>query len=57
MVNLNVWNADGHAQNGNTSVPVVQDGSPYTVGDSPYVEWMPFQVGQAKRHEAEVKSS
>jgi len=55
MVNLSVWNAEGHAQNGKTSVPVVQDGSPYTAGDSPYVEWMPFQVGQAKRHEAEVK--
>lgn len=26
-----------------TSVPIVQDGSPYTVGASPYAEWMPYQ--------------
>ena len=33
------------------SVPIVQDGSPYTVNDSPYVEWMPYQIGQAKKNE------
>lgn len=34
-----------------TSVRVVQDGSPYTAGDSPYVEWMSYQIGQAKKNE------
>ena len=51
LVNVSVWNKDGHAQNGRTSVPVVQDGSPYTVGNSPYVEWMPYQKGQAAKAE------
>lgn len=37
-----------------TNVPIVQDGSPYTVGDSPYCEWMPFQKGQAAKYEAEA---
>jgi len=23
-------------------------GSPHTIGDSPYVEWMPYQIGQAR---------
>ena len=49
MVNLSVWNSDGHAQNGRTSVPVVQEGSPYIAGNSPYAEWMPYQLGQAKK--------
>jgi hypothetical protein len=56
MVNLSVWNNESHPI-GKTSVPIVQDGSPHTASDSPYVEWMPFQVGQAKRHEAEAKSA
>jgi hypothetical protein len=55
MVNLATWNADGHPQP-KTSVPIVQDGSPYTAGDSPYVEWMPYQIGQAKKHEGESSS-
>ena len=55
-VNLAVWDDVGSAKS-KTSVPVVQDGSPYTVGDSPYVEWMPYQIGQAKKHEAEDKPS
>ena len=52
MVNLAVWDDFGNGK-AKTSVPVVQDGSPYTIGDSPYVEWMPYQIGQAKKHEAE----
>lgn len=55
MVNLAVWNSDSHGQPKH-SVPVVQEGSPYTAGDSPYVEWMPYQIGQAKKHEAEDKA-
>ena len=48
MVNLAVWDANANAKI-TTSVPVVQDGSPFIVGDSPYVEWMPYQIGQAKK--------
>jgi hypothetical protein len=47
MINLSVFNADGHHM-AKSSVPVVQEGSPYTASDSPYVEWMPYQIGQAK---------
>lgn len=51
MVNLDVVDSNGthHAR---TSVPIVQDGSPYTAGPSPYAQWMPYQVGQAAKHEA-----
>jgi ribulose-5-phosphate 4-epimerase/fuculose-1-phosphate aldolase len=56
MVNLTTYNADGHNIPA-SSVPVVQDGSPFLAGDSPYVEWMPYQIGQAKKHEAEDKIS
>jgi len=35
-----------------TSVPIVQDGSPFTAGDSVYCEWMEYQKGQARKHEA-----
>ena len=43
------------APNGDTilggmqSVPIVQEGSPHVAGDSPYVEWMPYQIGQAAK--------
>lgn len=50
MVNLCVFNSSGVPEQ-RTSVPIVQEGSPHTVGDSPYVEWMPYQIGQAKKHE------
>ena len=51
MVNLAAFNPDG--SNGSTlRVPIVQDGSPYTAGDSPYAEWMPYQKGQAAKTEA-----
>lgn len=52
MVNLVVFDSVG-VPHSRTSVPIVQDGSPYTAGDSPYVEWMPYQIGQAKKHEEE----
>jgi hypothetical protein len=55
MVNLAVWDPSG-TQSPKNSVPIVQDGSPYTVGDSPYVEWMPYQIGQAKKNEEETKT-
>lgn len=50
MVNLTVFDHDGYGKP-KTSVPIVQDGSPHNIGDSPYVEWMPYQIGQAKKHE------
>jgi hypothetical protein len=55
LVNLVVFTANG-IPFGAYSVPVVQDGSPYTAGDSPYAEWMPYQIGQAKKHEGETKA-
>jgi len=53
MVNLAVF--DDHGDficGGARSVPIVQDGSPHIVGDSPYCEWMPYQKGQAAKTEA-----
>lgn len=51
MVNLAVFEPDG-GHRATTSVPVVQEGSRYTAGDSPYCEWMPYQLGQAAKTEA-----
>lgn len=56
MVNLAAFFPDG-GYHPTTSVPVVQDGSPYTKGDSPYAEWMPYQLGQAAKTEAVQKGS
>lgn len=50
-VNLVVFATDGTPQ-GTTGVPIVQEGGPYSAGDSPYAEWMPYQIGQAKKHAA-----
>lgn len=52
MVNLLVIDHAGMTQ-ARTSVPIVQEGGPYTAGPSPYAEWMPYQKGQAAKHEAE----
>ncbi len=52
VVDLAVWDHNGNAKS-RTSVPIVQDGSPHTAGDPQYVEWMPYQIGQAKKHEAD----
>lgn len=46
MVNLAVFNPDG-SSGGAIRVPIVQEGSPHTVGESPYVEWMPYQKAVA----------
>ncbi len=45
MVSLVVFDQDG-VPSGKSSVPIVQESSPYIVGDSPYAEWM-----QAKKNE------
>ncbi len=55
MVNLGVFDRQGNVSS-KVSVPIVQDGSPYTAGDSHYAEWMPYQIGQAKKHEGETKA-
>jgi len=51
MVNLFAMNPDG-SDGGVPNVPIVQDGSPHTAGDSHYCEWMPYQKGQAAKTEA-----
>lgn len=56
MVNLVAFAPNG-APFPATSVPIVQEGSPFTAGHSPYAEWMPYQVGQAKRHEGETPAT
>lgn len=50
-VNLVVFATDGTPWCA-LAVPIVQDGGPYSVGDSPYAEWMPYQKGQAAKAEA-----
>lgn len=53
MVNLLVVGHDGRPRP-ETSVPLRQpeEGAP---ANSHYCEWMPFQVGQAARHEAKAE--
>jgi hypothetical protein len=51
MVNVDVIDANG-VHHFRSSVPIVQDESPFTRGASPWLEWMPYQVGQAKKHAA-----
>lgn len=48
-VNLVVFNANGKPYNV-TSALLYQEGNPKP--DSGYCEWMPYQVGQAKKHAA-----
>jgi len=54
MVNLVAFDQGG-APSGKGLVPIVQDGSPYTAGDSPYAEWLPYRSGQVKKHAEEMK--
>lgn len=54
MVNLAVFDANG-VQRGETSVTLLQDDDKPTVYGR-FASWMPFQIGQAKRHEAEKAS-
>lgn len=52
-VNLAVFDSNGQPiPPGTTSVLLVQEGAPVPSGGN-YCTWMPYQVGQAKRHEAE----
>lgn len=54
MVNLVVFDPNGVPAS-RTSVTLVQEGDGILNGSS-YAEWMPFQVGQAKKHEADKSS-
>jgi hypothetical protein len=49
MVNLQVLDSNGNAH-ARTSVRLMQDGD--VPDDYSYAEWMPFQKGQAKAHDA-----
>lgn len=49
LINVVAFNAYGESE-GRTSVPLVQEGQPVPFGA--YAEWMPYQIGQAKKHEA-----
>jgi hypothetical protein len=51
MVNLVVFDHEGNARP-HTSVDLVQEGDPKP--EERYAEWMPYQVGQAKKHAVEV---
>lgn len=52
MVNLAAFDHNGVVHS-RTSVQLVQEGDEGPSG--PSCRWMPFQIGQAKRHEAEQK--
>lgn len=51
MVNLTVSGVNGGTF-GRTSVPLVQEGDHPVKSGCAYCTWMPYQVGQAKKHEA-----
>lgn len=51
-VNLAIFGQDGvPMSNPPTSVRLIQEGETPPVGCC-YCEWMPYQIGQAKKHEA-----
>lgn len=52
LVNLSVFDCDGEHRP-HTSVTLVQENDP--VPNGPYCEWMPYQIGQAKKHEESSK--
>lgn len=54
-VNLMVILPDGSGVVGATSVELVQEGDAVP-GGGRYAQWMPYQVGQAKKHEADKSS-
>lgn len=51
MVNLMVIDPNGYPRS-RTSVRLMQEGLPALAGES-FCEWMPYQVGQAKKHEGD----
>lgn len=55
LVNLVVYDHTGEAFR-RTSVKLIQEGDEPYIGEA-YCEWMPYQVGQAKKHEGESNAS
>lgn len=51
LVNLRVTDHNGNTH-ARTSVHLVQEGEAPDAGEA-FAEWMPYQVGQAKKHEGE----
>lgn len=51
LVNLAAFDHNGTPES-HTSVPLVQEGDPKPEYGF-YAQWMPYQVGQAKKHEGE----
>lgn len=51
LVNLAVFDHNGVAQS-RTAVPLVQEGDDKPGDGRCYCEWMPYQIGQAKKHAA-----
>lgn len=51
MVNLAVFDHNGNSKP-YTSVTLVQEGDPRP--DGRFAEWMPYQIGQAKKHESNI---
>lgn len=49
LINVVVFNEHGESE-GRCDVTLVQEGQPVPFGA--YAEWMPYQIGQAKKHEA-----
>lgn len=56
MVNLLIVDHAGVTHE-RTSVPLVQEGSQYIAGPSPYCEWMPYQKGQAAKQDAKADTN
>jgi len=51
LININAFTHDGMPV-ARTSVALVQEGDPKP-DDGNYAQWMPYQLGQAKKHEPE----
>lgn len=52
-INIAGFDANGVPFN-RTSVLLLQDGNPRP--DQQFAEWMPYQIGQAKKHEGDAKA-
>lgn len=56
-VNLAIFDPNGNAMsNPPTSVLLLQEGNERPSGGG-FCEWMPYQIGQAKKHEAESEKA
>lgn len=55
IVNLGVFNADG-TMSAAQHVTLLQDGDELADPEAAYAEWMPFQKGQAAKHDSQAAS-